>query len=186
MSRQWPVLLAVALLAAVAGYLIARQLGGADSTPAESSRLAAESMIGRQRPDFIHSDLQGNPVSVARYDGQVVLLNFWATWCAPCVEEMPMLSEIHENNRSRGFVVIGIALDEPGRAAAFAGELGVSYPILVGEADVVMTGRRYGNASGMLPYSVLIDTEGVIRWTYLGALEASDLVSRVDRLVASP
>ena len=186
MSRQWPVLLAVALLAAVAGYLIARQLGGADSSLAGSSRVDAESMIGRQRPEFIHSDLEGNPVPVTRFDGQAVLLNFWATWCAPCVEEMPMLSEIHDRYRPRGFVVVGVALDKPDRAAAFARKLGVSYPVLVGEADVVMTGRRYGNTSGMLPYSVLVDAEGVIRWTYLGALERSELVSRLDRLVTSP
>lgn len=153
---------------------------------AEPVQPGAANLIGQRRPDFTHTDLDGKPVSAATFDGQVLLVNFWATWCAPCVDEMPMLSGIQENFQPLGFSVVGIALDDPGRADSFARELGVSYPVLVGEADVVMTGRRYGNASGMLPYSVLIDAEGVVRWAQLGALDEAELRSQIDRLIASP
>ena len=186
MSRQWPVLLAVALLAAAAGYLVARQLGGSDDAAVGRPAVDSADLVGQRRPDFTHTGMDGRPVSMADFDGRVTLLNFWATWCAPCVEEMPMLSAVYETYGADGFVVVGIALDDPDRAATFARDLGVSYPVLLGRTDVVITGRRLGNSSGMLPYSVLIDDEGVIRWTYLGALDRSDLEARVRRLSGSP
>jgi len=182
LSRQWPVLLAVALLAAAAGYLVARQLGESDTAAAGQAAPDSGDLVGQRRPDFSHIGLDGRPVAMADFDGRVTLLNFWATWCAPCVEEMPMLSAVYETYRGDGFVVVGIALDDPDRAASFARELGVSYPVLLGRTDVVITGRRFGNTSGMLPYSVLIDHEGVVRWTYLGALDRSDLERRLRRL----
>ena len=73
----------------------------------------------------------------------------------------------------------GIALDDPGRAADFASGLDLAYPVLLGSADVVVTGRRYGNDSGMLPFTVLVDAEGIIRWTHLGALEPGPLEQEV-------
>ena len=187
MNRQLAAIVAVAVMAALAGYLVARQLGGPGAAPAViKATPSSGDVVGQPRPDFSHSGTDGLPVTAADYDGRVTLVNFWATWCAPCVEEMPMLSALHDKYGPRGFSVVGIALDEPERAAAFARELGVSYPILVGQADVVVTGRRYGNATGMLPYSVLIDTAGVVRWTYLGALEAAELETRVQRLISPP
>ena len=187
MNRQLAAIVAVAVMAALAGYLVARQLGGPGAAPAViEATPSSGDVVGQPRPDFSHSGTDGLPVTAADYDGRVTLVNFWATWCAPCVEEMPMLSALHDKYGPRGFSVVGIALDEPERAAAFARELGVSYPILIGQADVVVTGRRYGNATGMLPYSVLIDTAGVVRWTYLGALEAAELETRVQRLISPP
>ena len=92
-----------------------------------------------------------------------------------------MLSEMQQRYAANGFRVVGIALDEPGRAAAFAGGMNLAYPVLLGEADTVVTGRRYGNASGMLPYSVLVDREGTIRWVRLGALDERSLELEVKK-----
>ena len=171
MSRQLLPLVVVAALAAVVGFFAAKHFAG-DSAPAPGG---VEAQVGEVRPDFRHADLDGQVREAVDFNGSLTLVNFWATWCAPCVEEMPMLSELQDTYRDVGFRVVGIALDEPERAAAFARDLGLSYPVLLGEADVVVTSRRFGNATGMLPYSVLVDPEGVILWVRLGALERAEL-----------
>lgn len=94
-----------------------------------------------------------------------------------------MLSKLQQQYAADGFQVVGIALDDPDRAAAFAAGMNLAYPVLLGEADTVVTGRRYGNASGMLPYSVLVDREGTISWVRLGALDERSLDLEVNRLL---
>ena len=186
MSRQGIIVAVVAVVAAGTGYFVARQLAPPavpapamiQPEPARTSTIAAEP-IGQRRPDFRLADASGQTVSVDQFDGQVMLVNFWATWCAPCVEEMPMLSQLQRDYAGRGFSVVGIALDEPQRAQAFAEELGVDYPVLFGVADAMVVGRRYGNGTGMLPYSVLVDANGIIRWTRLGVLDRSQVESEL-------
>ena len=174
MSRQFLALLAVAVLAAVGGYFAAMQFAPQSDTGPSSGPEA--NPVGMYRPDFEHADLDGRQVSAANFDGKVVLVNFWASWCEPCVEEMPMLSRLQEEYKALGLQVLGIALDDEGHAATFASELSLSYPVLLGDTDVVVTSRRYGNATGMLPYSVLIDRKGVLRWSRLGVLEEEALL----------
>jgi peroxiredoxin len=182
-NRQWIALVAVALAAASGGYFVAKQMSPDTGRSVQANNTGTAQVMGRERPDFTHPDPDGRMVSAADFDGQVLLVNFWATWCKPCVDEMPMLSQLQDELGDRGFRVAGIALDDPVRAAAFAEDMGLSYPILVGGADVVVTGRRYGNTTGMLPYSVLIDTQGVVRWTKLGALEKEELERQVHDLL---
>ena len=183
-SRQYLVMAGIGLLAAVGGYFAARTMDRPDATavPSAAAAPAADSLIGRQRPDFSLSDATGAPVTAADFDGQPLLVNFWATWCAPCVEEMPMLAELQRDHAQNGLQVVGIAVDEPERAQAFASELGLEYPLLFGRGEAMLVGREYGNASGMLPYSVLVDAGGIVRWTHLGALERADLEERIAEL----
>jgi len=181
---------AVAIMAAGSGYFVARMLSPATVTAPAMSRpgsvtapgVAAE-LVGQRRPDFRLADAAGQVVSVESFDGQVLLVNFWATWCAPCVEEMPMLSRLHQDYAARGFSVVGIALDEPQRAREFAQELGVGYPLLFGLAEAMVVGRRYGNGTGMLPYSVLVDSSGIVRWTRLGVLDRSQVETQLASLL---
>ena len=176
MKKSLPALLVVALLASMGGYFVARQFM---PTPAD------DGVVGQTRPDFRHVDLSGRAVSATDFDGRVLLVNFWASWCKPCVEEMPMLSDLQRRHGDAGFRVVGIAVDDPERAVAFAGGMDLAYPVLVGEADTVVTGRRFGNTSGLLPYSVLVDREGTIRWVHLGALDALSLDLEVKKLLRS-
>jgi len=141
--------------------------------------LSADDLLGQRRPDFTLSDSHGAPVSSSDFEGVVWLVNFWATWYAPCVEEMPMLSRLQQDYAGQGVNIVGIALDDAARASQFASDMAISYPVLVGQADVVVTGRRYGNNTGMLPFSVLIDTEGIIRWTHLGPLTREELQRQI-------
>ena len=180
MSKSLLALLAVALLAGAAGYFAAMQFA-----PRSAPLEPGGGPVGEPRPDFRHADLDGNPVDASEFDGKVLLVNFWASWCVPCVEEMPMLSEMQQRYAADGFRVVGIALDEPARARAFAEKMDLDYTVLVGGTDVVVTGRRYGNDSGMLPYSVLVDRDRIIRWTHLGALEEAQLSSEVRKRLRS-
>lgn len=94
-----------------------------------------------------------------------------------------MLAELSREHVADGLQVVGIALDDVAAAREFAAELGIDYPVLVGSTDVMAVARLYGNVSGMLPYSVLIDRDGVIRWTRLGVLEEAELQQRVVELL---
>ena len=172
----------VAVLAAAGGYFVAMRLAErpAAALPGDSTVApAAAALVGQRRPDFTLADAAGNAIAAADFDGHVVLLNFWATWCAPCVEEMPMLSLLHNDFAARGLQVVGIAVDEPARARSFADGLGLDYPLLFGQGEAMLVGRRYGNASGMLPYSVLIDAAGIVRWTHLGAVSREQLERQI-------
>ena len=181
-------ILAVAILAAAGGYYVARSISppigsGQGSGRLEPSALPApEDVVGQRRPDFRLADASGQIVSAERFDGHLLLVNFWATWCDPCVEEMPMLAQLQRDFADRGLAVVGIALDEPDRARTFAEALGIDYHLLFGLADAMVVGRRYGNHSGMLPYSVLVDADGIIRWTRLGVLDRAQVETQLAAL----
>ena len=188
MNYRVPVMLAVAVVAAAGGYFAAMSMNQGKPAPQalqinsnESVKQPAE-LIGTPRPDFELSNTAGHAVTADDFNGSMLLLNFWATWCKPCVEEMPLLSALQSDWSGRGLQIVGIALDDPERAGSFAEELQVQYPILVGRADVVLTGRRYGNSSGMLPFSVLVDRDGLIRWTHLGALQREVVEQELNKL----
>ncbi len=183
---QWPqrlLLISVAVLAGVGGSLAYRLWSQPEPTIAPQQQAA--DLIGTLRPDYTLGSSDGNRVSAAEFDGQVVLVNFWATWCQPCREEMPMLAELHQEFKPEGFTVVGIALDDVAQAREFAAELGIDYPILVGSTDVMTVAQLYGNLSGVLPYSVLLDRAGLVRWTYLGELKAGALRKEVTSLLAN-
>jgi peroxiredoxin len=183
-SRQGLIIFFVAALAAAGGYFAAMQLGGREaSAPASMGPPPGpQALVGKPRPDFELQNGEGAPVSASEFDGRPLLLNFWATWCQPCVEEMPMLDRLQREQSGDGLQVVGIAVDEPSRARDFADELGLGYPLLFGTGEAMLAGRRYGNASGMLPFSVLIDADGIIRWTHLGALERQQVEAQLAEL----
>ena len=141
--------------------------------------------VGDPRPDFRHAALDGRLVEAAEFDGRPLLINFWATWCAPCVREMPLLDEFAEQEADR-LSVIGIAIDDPGAVGPFVEELGVDYPILVGTTDVMTTQRRFGNTQGLLPYTVLVDADGTIAWQFLGEVKPEHLDREVRSRLAEP
>ena len=187
MRKNIIIMAAVALMAASGGYFAAMILNYPPNTGAPVpnqpvsgiSPATDDDLLGRRRPDFTLTDTSGSAVSASDLDGRAWLANFWATWCAPCVEEMPMLARLQQEYGQDELTIVGIALDDPDKARDFAKELSIDYPVLVGLGDVMLVGRKFGNQAGMLPYTVLIDAQGIIRWTHLGALDRDDLISQI-------
>ncbi|MGA8051567.1 MAG: TlpA disulfide reductase family protein [Burkholderiales bacterium] len=127
------------------------------------------------------SDLQGKSHAIAEWQGKVLVCNFWATWCPPCREEIPLLSSERTRLSAKGVEVVGIAVDSAANVAEFAKNSSVSYPILIGDASVIDLMRKLGNESGALPYTVFLDRTGAIAARKLGALQRAEL----EKLLAS-
>ncbi len=166
MQRILMILVAIAALAG--GLYLSASLNR--PTPEAIYLAANEDLVGSLRPDFRLDNSNGAAVTPEEFAGKTLLINFWATWCEPCRKEMPMLNELQAQYGAAGLQVIGIALDDVQSVRDFAEKLGISYPILVGATDVMETNRNYGNVTGMLPFSVLVDKEGIIRWQYAGEI----------------
>ena len=137
-------------------------------------------LAGTPARSYVVSDLSGKPDALERYRGRVVLLNLWASWCAPCRSETPSLERLYEADRSHGFVVVGIDEGESRRvAAAFAREMSLRYPILV-DSDQLY-GRAY--ASIGLPTSVVVDRNGRIVAGIDGEMTLAQMHDAVDPLL---
>ncbi len=136
-------------------------------------------VIDTVAPEVRLPGLDGETRSLADYDDRVILLNFWATWCPPCLEEIPALMTLQEELGPAGLQVVGLALDEADATREFAHELGISYPVLVGGDEAFGLSERFGNLPATLPYTAVIDRDGIIRAVHRGALtrdEAAELV----------
>lgn len=181
MSRYlWLLVVAAALAGIGAGTAVNYWLAEAPGTPGGGRERIVTDMAGQQRPGFELPTPDGEQRSISEFDGRVVLLNFWATWCAPCIEEVPALTQVQQTLGERGLQVVGLALDDAAPVREFAAEHGINYPVLVGGRDAFAIAREYGNTRGVLPYSVVIDRDGVVRKTHLGALDAGEIRALVE------
>lgn len=126
--------------------------------------------IPMQRQDFTLPDLQGNLRTAKEWEGKVMIINFWATWCAPCRREMPALAELYKTYKHKGLTIIGIALDTPSNVQNFVNDIKINYPILIAENEGISLAKAYGNQFGVLPYSVVIDRSRNIVQRHAGEL----------------
>lgn len=124
-------------------------------------------------------DPGGKAQSLAQWRGQVVVVNFWATWCEPCRKEMPALEAAQKQFGPNGLQIVGIAIDSPGKVAQFAREVGVSYPLVIGGLETIELIRELGNKAGGLPFTVVLDRQGRVKASHLGELSGAD----IERLV---
>ncbi len=151
----------------------------------EATTTTDHPLIGTVRPDFSLYDLDENYTSVSTWDGKIVLLNFWAAWCPPCRREIPVFNEVREFFHDDGFEVVGIAIDEKEEVLEFLESIPqVQYPQLIGYDDALKVASVLGNQSGGLPYSVLLDRQGTIRYIKAGELDKQTLVSQIEPLLA--
>ena len=145
----------IAILAAAAG-------GGlwyANRPPASIVPVASEIAPGALFAATF-ADTSGERHALAEFQGKVVVVNFWATWCVPCREEMPAFAHLHERWKTRGVQFVGLADDDPGKVERFGRELRIPYPLWVGSESAGALSRRLGNRLGVLPHTVVIDGGG--------------------------
>jgi thiol-disulfide isomerase/thioredoxin len=168
------ILLVIALFAVAAvavNYFYRLQLQQ-DQQAEPTSDQGQSQIIGKYRPDFVLPDALGLSHRVAEWDGQVRVINFWATWCQPCVRELPGFIELQKQYAGHGVQFIGIALDTAPQVDAFFKRLHLTanYPSLIGGTDAIAVAEAYGNEVGILPYTVVLDKAGRIAYTQFGEL----------------
>jgi thiol-disulfide isomerase/thioredoxin len=128
----------------------------------------------------------GGKAKLEDWKGKVLVVNFWATWCAPCRKEIPEFIHMQTRLGSQGLQFVGIAIDELDKVQAYAREAGINYPLLVGEIDAVEVSRAFGNEMGALPFTVIIDRKGQVVRTELGGTNEQRLAPIVEELLKAP
>lgn len=164
---------AVAALALAAGLYFGIERGAGTPDAAAVSALT--------RADL--PDLAGGRATLERWRGKVIVVNFWASWCPPCREEIPGLIRMQEKLAANGVQVVGIAVDSVDKSRQAATEMAISYPVLVAEVQILEVTRRLGNRAGGLPFTVVLDREGRLVTTHLGLLSEAQLERLVTPLL---
>lgn len=151
--------------------------------PAVQARTAGESMLGKMRPGFVLADVAGRTRNLDEWNGKVLVLNFWATWCPPCLKEIPEFVQLQNKYADGGLQFLGIALQKPEQVVDFVREQGMNYPVLAGETAVIEIAESYGNTSGALPYTAVVDRTGLIHYAKAGPLSGAELEKIVQPLL---
>jgi thiol-disulfide isomerase/thioredoxin len=192
---------ALALAAIWAGtrFYLASHAGGVTAVPAGSasppsvSDLSAQSLstptpkIPEHLPTFELDNLDGEKTSSIRWQGRPLVLNFWATWCGPCRQEIPLLESLSSEWAKEGVTVVGIAVDYPDKVKEFAQQYKIGYPLLVGEQPALDLAAKLGMETPVFPFTVFADQKGDVVTLYVGELHRSqanlimELVQQLDQ-----
>jgi thiol-disulfide isomerase/thioredoxin len=162
--RHW--MIGVGSGAVVAGLGLSWWRSTARRLPVAAEQLLWSSQF--EQPD-------GSPLALESCRGRPLVVNFWATWCPPCVEEMPLLDGFFRQNSSKGWNIVGIAIDQPSAVRRFLAAQPVQYPIALGGVNGNHLGRQLGNDSGSLPFTLVLDAGGHVIQQKLGRLDPQDL-----------
>lgn len=172
-QSRW-LIVGAAILALGAGAWLARTSLIGPSAVGQS----AETLVSIALPDT-----GGNQQALAQWKGKVLVVNFWATWCAPCREEMPEFMKAQTEHGPKGLQFVGIAVDQADKVSQFATEIGLNYPTLVGGFGAMELSKTLGNSLMALPFTVVLDRKGAIAHTQLGVLKPDKLEAIVKQLL---
>jgi thiol-disulfide isomerase/thioredoxin len=176
---EWLALAAVAVLAAAAGFAYNAWRTGAHA-PGAAAPDALAALMATRLPD-----LEQRLQSVGQWHGKVVVVNFWATWCAPCREEIPLFVKLQKQYGERGVQFVGVAIDDAAKVKPYAAELRMNFPVLVGGADLIDLTRKLGNRAGVLPFTVVVSRSGRLVSTEVGTAHNAKLEPLVLSLLGS-
>ncbi len=175
-SLVWLSLGGIALLAGAIGHRLGEFGNSAETMTTASSSLPIL--------DLVLNDLQGQPQSFAQWRGKLLIVNYWATWCLPCREEMPGFSRVQEKYRDKGVQFVGISIDNAAKIAEFVKATPVSYPLLIGDIGVMENSAALGNTRQALPFTAVFDRQGRLVSTKLGRLPEADLEHQLIKLMS--
>lgn len=190
------VYIGIALVAAAAGFGIYRfgvaphsqtqtqQAAAPEAAPAAEPAAAA---VPDVLPDFTLADIEGKPRSIRSWPGKSMIVNFWATWCAPCRKEIPLLKKIQAAHGAEGFQIVGVAVDFREDVLKYAQDIGIDYPVLIGEQEGLDAVNKFGQGSLGFPFTVFTDNQQRIVMFHLGEIrpEQADVLLDVVRKVNS-
>lgn len=168
----------IALLAVLAGAAL--WLGARE----EPSRPQGAQISPGALYTITFTDREGGPQGLGQYQGRILVLNFWATWCAPCREEMPGFARLQARWGPRGVQFVGLALDDAQKVARFGDELHINYPLWTGDEPVNELSRRLGNGLGLLPQTAILDASGALIENRIGLYEEARLDQVLAQLLA--
>ena len=168
LSRRHALYAGVATVAAAAGVGVALRRHASEAVTPDALQAVWASEFDTPK---------GETLKLADFRGKPLVLNFWATWCPPCVEEMPLLDAFFRQNSANGWQVVGLAIDQPSLVKRFMGQFPVDYPIALGGMNGSELGRLLGNAQGGLPFTVVFDAAGNVKVQKLGKLSADEIKS---------
>ncbi|MFE8031912.1 TlpA family protein disulfide reductase [Thiohalocapsa marina] len=130
-------------------------------------------------PDLRLADLSGRQVALGEWAGKVVVLNYWATWCPPCLREIPVLAALQAEVGAERLQVIGIAIDRLDAVARFLQQQDVGYPVLLGDADAIEASRRLGNRTSGLPFTAVFDRRGTPVFSHTGEIRRQEIEQHI-------
>ena len=154
-----------ALFLAIGAYICARQLAPEPARPTAVVELMAQSL----------PDAAGQVQRLDQWQGKILVVNFWATWCAPCVKEMPELAALQTELAPKQIQILGVGIDSAANISEFASKYKITYPLIVAGMGGAKLTRAFGNQAGGLPYTVIIGRKGEIHKTYIGQLDMNEL-----------
>ena len=168
--RQWMIIITISLLALFAGVLTSQWIykTGLASDPAVKAFLSNP----WQTPD-------GKAIDTQKWQGKILVINFWASWCPPCVEEMPTLDKLQQDFLQQNVLFVGIGIDSPSNIRDFLSKTPVSYPIVIGGLEGSNLSKQLGNSQGALPYTIIIDAKGKATYSKLGKITEDELRSAI-------
>jgi thiol-disulfide isomerase/thioredoxin len=168
-------LVTVAALAGAGGYYLYSQRGAATApAPAAAEPAPAPPLtLAATVPDFQLADREGQFRSLKDWQGKSLIVNFWATWCAPCRREIPLLQQIARERGKDGFQVIGIAVDFRDKVIEYAEQMQIEYPLLIGEQDAMDAATAFGVEAVGFPFTIFTDAQGRVILLHMGELTAA-------------
>ncbi len=179
-SIAWRGLIAVVFF--IAGFALSTTMRE-PSPPLDEHDELTTVLVGEALPDFNLPDLTGRRRSADEWRGQVLVMNFWASWCPPCLEEIPHFIDLQARHGDTGLQFLGFALEDVEAVRTFADTLDINYPLLTGTNEVVALATKLGNQHGTLPYTVIVDREGRISFIKRGPVSLSEAQRVIMRLL---
>lgn len=172
------IIILIAASAAIGGFFLQQNLSTEANVSTAPIKPSSISVVGQLRPDFSLPELEeGKLRTASEWDGKIRLVNFWATWCPPCLREMPAFIEMQEQFADQDFVVLGIAVDRLDAVETFVETMDINYPILVGDAAALELTTLYGNRLGVLPFSAFVGKDNKIISVHNGEITAETIKS---------